>query len=375
MNVLTQKIKDASVKTIAMLISFTILAIVAVVYLDYILGFIGIVFDVLSPFIYGIVLAFIFQLPTGFIEKHLMIENDKKRKLISSILSIILVFLVIIILLVIVLPQVIENITVLVNNVPLMIEQSKVYLKIILDNLSLSEDMVASIEGFQNDFWTGIVSSVSKYAPSLMTGVKALTSSVKNIFLGIVIAFYITIDKERLLRQCNQVGYALLKDKDYLFFKGVMNLISRTFRQFFTGQLTESVIIGILCYIGCKILDIPYASIAAIVIGITNIIPYFGPFIGTAVSAILILFVSPIKAIVFIIFGVILQQCESNLIYPHVVGSSVGLSGLWVLFSITIGGGLFGVVGMVFGLPVFSVIYELFRRYVKERIALKQKQE
>ncbi|MEE0965619.1 MAG: AI-2E family transporter [Bacilli bacterium] len=375
MNVLTQKIKDASVKTIAMLISFTILAIVAVVYLDYILGFIGIVFDVLSPFIYGIVLAFIFQLPTGFIEKHLMIENDKKRKLISSILSIILVFLVIIILLVIVLPQVIENITVLVNNVPLMIEQSKVYLKIILDNLSLSEDMVASIEGFQNDFWTGIVSSVSKYAPSLMTGVKALTSSVKNIFLGIVIAFYITIDKERLLRQCNQVGYALLKEKDYLFFKGVMNLISRTFRQFFTGQLTESVIIGILCYIGCKILDIPYASIAAIVIGITNIIPYFGPFIGTAVSAILILFVSPIKAIVFIIFGVILQQCESNLIYPHVVGSSVGLSGLWVLFSITIGGGLFGVVGMVFGLPVFSVIYELFRRYVKERIALKQKQE
>ena len=256
MNVLTQKIKDASVKTIAMLISFTILAIVAVVYLDYILGFIGIVFDVLSPFIYGIVLAFIFQLPTGFIEKHLMIENDKKRKLISSILSIILVFLVIIILLVIVLPQVIENITVLVNNVPLMIEQSKVYLKIILDNLSLSEDMVASIEGFQNDFWTGIVSSVSKYAPSLMTGVKALTSSVKNIFLGIVIAFYITIDKERLLRQCNQVGYALLKEKDYLFFKGVMNLISRTFRQFFTGQLTESVIIGILCYIGCKILDI-----------------------------------------------------------------------------------------------------------------------
>ena len=167
----------------------------------------------------------------------------------------------------------------------------------------------------------------------------------------------------------------MLKEKDYLFFKGVMNLISRTFRQFFTGQLTESVIIGILCYIGCKILDIPYASIAAIVIGITNIIPYFGPFIGTAVSAILILFVSPIKAIVFIIFGVILQQCESNLIYPHVVGSSVGLSGLWVLFSITIGGGLFGVVGMVFGLPVFSVIYELFRRYVKERIALKQKQE
>lgn len=375
MNVLTQKIKDASVKTIAMLICFTILAIVAVVYLDYILGFIGIVFDVLSPFIYGIVLAFIFQLPTGIIEKHLKIENDKKRKLISSILSIILVFFVIIILLVIVLPQVIENITMLVNNVPLMIEQSKVYLKIILDNLSLSEDMVASIEGFQNDFWTGIVSSVSKYAPSLMTGVKALTSSVKNIFLGIVIAFYITIDKERLLRQCNQVGYALLKDKDYLFFKGVMNLISRTFRQFFTGQLTESVIIGILCYIGCKILDIPYASIAAIVIGITNIIPYFGPFIGTAVSAILILFVSPIKAIVFIIFGVILQQCESNLIYPHVVGSSVGLSGLWVLFSITIGGGLFGVVGMVFGLPVFSVIYELFRRYVKERIALKQKQE
>lgn len=366
--------KDVNVKTVVMMISFTILAILTVVYLDYILGFIGIVLNVLAPFIYGVVFAFIFQLPAGFIEKRLKMNDSRRKKLVSSILSIILVFLVIVILLVIVLPQLIDNITTLVNNIPLMIEQSEIYLNIILDNFSLSEDIITSIEGFQNDLWNGIVTSVSKYGPSLVNGVKALTSSVKNIFLGIVIAFYITIDKERLLRQCNMVGYALLKEKDYYYIKDVMNLIIKTFKQFFTGQITESVIIGILCYIGCKVLNIPYASIAAIVIAVTNIIPYFGPFIGTAVSAILILFISPVKAVIFVIFGIILQQIESNFIYPHVVGSSVGLSALWVLFAITIGGGLFGVVGMVFGLPVFSVIYELLKRYINDKLVMKKRE-
>lgn len=132
--------------------------------------------------------------------------------------------------------------------------------------------------------------------------------------------------------------------------------------------MTESVIIGVLCYIGCIILDIPYASIAAVVIGFTNIIPYFGPIIGAVISSVLIIFVSPIKAVIFLIFSTLLQQFESNLIYPHVVGSSVGLSALWVLFAVSAGGGLFGIPGMVFGLPTFSVIYELMRRWTNQRL-------
>jgi predicted PurR-regulated permease PerM len=182
--------------------------------------------------------------------------------------------------------------------------------------------------------------------------------------MGIIISIYICFDRDRLAYQSDRVVYALFNEKHYQYIKDVVKLILQTFRQFFTGQITESVIIGVLCYIGCKILNIPYASIAAVVIGITNIIPYFGPFIGATISASLILLVSPIKALIFVIFATLLQQFESNLIYPHVVGSSIGLSALLVLFAITIGGGLFGIVGMIFGLPVFSVIYELFKRYI-----------
>jgi len=137
------------------------------------------------------------------------------------------------------------------------------------------------------------------------------------------------------------------------------------------------VIIGVLCYIGCKILGIEYASIVSVIIGVTNMIPIFGAIIGTAFSALFIAFVNPIQGLVFLVFGICLQQFESNLIYPHVVGSSIGLPALWVLFAVTVGGGLFGVAGMIFGLPTFSVIYEVFRRYIikKEKAYNMQKGE
>lgn len=372
MKFLNHKLMDIDVKTVVFLITYIILGILGLLYFKEILRFIGIVFEILSPFIIGIILAFLFQLPTRFIYNHLIIEDERKKTLLASVLSILVVFFVVIILLVIILPQIIENLVTLTNNIPTMLETGEKYLDIIIEKLSLDEQIVKNIENLMNDFGTTILSYVSKVAPTIMTTVNAIVNSVMNIFMGIVIAIYMTLDKERLLKQCNKVGYALLDNHIYQMIKDVMNLIIKTFKQFFTGQITESVIIGVLCYIGCKLLSIPYASIAGVVIAVTNVIPYFGPFIGAGISALLILFVSPIKAIVFIIFSMILQQVESNLIYPHVVGSSIGLSALWVLFAITIGGGLFGIIGMIFGLPVFSVIYELFRRYVNKKIKMKK---
>lgn len=372
MKFLNHKLMDIDVKTVVFLITYIILGILGLLYFKEILYFIGIVFEILSPFIIGIILAFLFQLPTRFIYNHLKIEDERKKTLLASVISIFVVFFVVIILLVIILPQIIENLVTLTNNIPTMLETGEKYLDIIIEKLSLDDQIVKNIENLMNDFGTTILSYVSKVAPTIMSTVNAIVNSVMNIFMGIVIAIYMTLDKERLLKQCNKVGYALLDNHIYQMIKDVMNLIIKTFKQFFTGQITESVIIGVLCYIGCKLLSIPYASIAGVVIGVTNVIPYFGPFIGAGISALLILFVSPIKAIVFIIFSMILQQVESNLIYPHVVGSSIGLSALWVLFAITIGGGLFGIVGMIFGLPVFSVIYELFRRYVNKKIKMKK---
>lgn len=374
MKIFTQKIKEANIKTLFLLITYTIFAILAVVYFDSILKIVGMVFNILSPFIYGIVFAFIFQLPTPWLERHLKIKDKKQKTIAATILSIIFVFMVIAIILTIILPQVIDNLTTLANNFPLMMDKTEVYLQSVLSSLSLDSDIVKTIEDYQNQIGSTLLNSVSKFAPSLLTGIQSITSSVANVFMGVIIAIYMSIDKDRLLYQADRVSYALLKEEHYLYLKDVMLLISKTFRQFFAGQLTESIIIGVLCYIGCLFLRIPYASIAAIIIGVTNIIPYFGPIIGTGISALLIIFISPIKAIIFVIFGTLLQQFESNLIYPHVVGNSVGLSALWVLFAITIGGGLFGIVGMVFGLPVFSVIYELFRRFILDRLKSKEKQ-
>lgn len=185
-------------------------------------------------------------------------------------------------------------------------------------------------------------------------------------------AIYMLFSKDKLMRQVKRVGKAFLTEKQFYHATDVAQLTSSTFENFLAGQLTESVIIGVLCYIGCILLDIPYASIAAVVIGFTNIIPYFGPIIGAFISSVLIVFVSPMKAVIFLIFSTLLQQFESNLIYPHVVGNSVGLSALWVLFAVSAGGGLFGIPGMIFGLPTFSVIYELLRRWTNHRLNQKK---
>ena len=341
MKLFSQKMGDMNVKSIFFIITYASLSILGIVYFKNILKIVGHFFQIISPFIYGGIIAFIFQIPEPFIESHLKIGNQKKKRLIATLLSIVFVFLVLCIIMVIILPQVVDNITALI----------------------------------QNDLGSAIISFISALVPSFVDGITSITSRLTNVFMGVIIAVYMSLDKDKLSRQFDKTIYALFNKKQYLFIKDTTELILKTFRQFFTGQITESFIIGILCYIGCKLLGIPYASIAAIIIGITNIIPYFGPFIGSGISALLILLVSPVKAIIFIIFGSLLQQFESNIIYPHVVGNSVGLSALWVLFAITLGGGLFGITGMVFGLPIFSVIYELSKRFINLRLENKKSME
>lgn len=300
------------------------------------------------------------------------IKNEKKKKTIAAILAFLTFLAVIILLIIVIIPQVVENIKQLVTNMPDVIKQAKTWLDFILNEFNISSDVIKQAENMQNDVGKILFGYISSWAPNIASGVTSITTSIAHLFMGVIIAVYMLFSKEKLLSQINKVGQAYLDDKKYLQVKEICHLIAETFENFFTGQVTESFIIGILCYIGCKILNIPYASIAALIIGLTNIIPYFGPIIGAVISCVLILFVSPMKAIIFLVFSTCLQQFESNLIYPHVVGSSVGLSALWVLFAVTAGGGLFGITGMIFGLPVFSVIYELFRRSTNHRLKEKE---
>lgn len=372
MNV-TDKMRDLTLKNMIILVTYIAGLILCLIYFETILSFIGNLIGIIRPFIIGFVLAFIFNIPMKYFIKKLPIDNEKIRKVVSAILSVLVVLVVVFIIIMVVLPQVIENVKMLIDNLPEIFGQIEEWINLFLKEVNVSSDIMVKIDEFQKGLGQTVLGKLTTWVPSIALGVSHFTTGIVNLFMGFVMAIYMLFSKDKLLRQVKRVSQAFLSEKQYHHANEVARLTSSTFENFLAGQLTESVIIGVLCYIGCIILDIPYASIAAVVIGFTNIIPYFGPIIGAFISSVLILFVSPMKAVIFLIFSTLLQQFESNLIYPHVVGSSVGLSALWVLFAVSAGGGLFGIPGMIFGLPTFSVIYELLRRWTNYR--LKQKKQ
>ena len=188
-----------------------------------------------------------------------------------------------------------------------------------------------------------------------------------DIVLGIVFAIYLLAQKENLGRQTKKSIRAIFGEERAKKIVDFSSLTNSVFTKFVTGQLTEACIIGVLCFIGMLIFGMPYAGIISILVGFTALIPIFGAFIGTGIGAFLILLENPLKAIWFVIFIIVLQQLEGNLIYPRVVGKSVGLPGIWVLAAVTIGGGLFGVMGMLFSVPICSVLYVMFREYVNRK--------
>ena len=366
------KVRDLTLKNIFIILSYTALLVLGVIYFESIFQYLGELLNIIQPFIIGFILAFIFNIPMKFFEKKLAIQNKKKRRVVSAILSVLLILLVLLLVVMVVVPQVIENVRTLIDNLPSIFAQAEKWLNYVFEEIRLSPDLLDKINEFQTRFAQTFISTLTAWAPNIASGVSHITTSVINIFMGFVMAIYMIFSKDKLIRQVKKFAHALFNDQHYQYISEVVKLTGTTFENFLAGQLTESIIIGVLCYIGCMILDIPYASIAAIVIGFTNIIPYFGPIIGAVISSVLILFVSPVKALIFLVFSTLLQQFESNLIYPHVVGNSVGLSALWVLFAVSVGGGLFSIPGMVFGLPTFSVIYELLRRWTNYRLEVKR---
>ena len=195
----------------------------------------------------------------------------------------------------------------------------------------------------------------------------SIVSAIVDIVLGFVFAIYLLAQKEKLGNQTERATKAVLGPQRAEKLVDITSLTNGVFTKFVTGQLTEACIIGVLCFIGMLIFRMPYAAIISVLVGFTALVPIFGAFIGTGVGAFLILLESPAKAFWFIVFIIVLQQLEGNLIYPRVVGKSVGLPGIWVLAAVTIGGGLFGVLGMLFSVPICSVLYVLFKEFVNKK--------
>ncbi|GAA6427281.1 AI-2E family transporter [Dielma fastidiosa] len=365
------KVKQLTVKNVLLIITYSVLLIFALINYQTILAFIGKILDLISPFFIAVGIAYVFNIPLKFYLNKLP-EQMKYRKALAAVLALVTILLIFFVIIRIIAPQLQESIGMLIDNVPGYIEKSNEFINKLTAEFEFSEEMLTQINNLIGEASKWLMSFATDLLPRLLAIGKGVTNGIMNLFLALIIAVYMTVSKEKLLNQLKNVLYAFLPEPVNSYVNHAATMANSTFSSFISGQLVEAVIIGVLCYIGCLVLKIPYAPILAVVIGCTNIIPIFGPIIGTFVCAVLIVFVSPIKAVIFIVFGICLQQFESNLIYPKVVGTSVGLSGLWVLFAITLGGGLFGLMGMLLGLPTFAVLYRLCGDEVARRIALKK---
>ena len=337
-------------------------------------------FSIIFPFVLGACLAFIVNIPMAFFEKKFL-KNKKKNKkrnkklirIISIIFAIVVILMVFILIIRLIVPELVNIVNLLVDNIPYYIEEIT---KLIENNANNFSDLNSAIQNMNIDkesVSNEIISQIPKILTSSMSFISSIISGIATFFIAIVFAVYILIDKEKLKEQVRKIVYAYLSKEKADKIVNIGNIASSTFKRFFTVQCLEATILGTLCLIGMLILRIPYALQIGILIGVTALIPIVGAFIGVIIGSVLILSVEPIKVIIFIVFVLILQQVEGNLIYPRVVGSSIGLPGMWVLVAVTVGGSIGGILGMLIGVPIATIIYTLLKNDVNKK--LEQKKE
>ena len=344
-------------------------------------GIIGTVFgkiiEIVFPFILGGALAFILNIPMTFFENKLSKIKNKKRKslinknlirFISLILAIIVITFILYLIINLIVPELIDIIKLLVSNIPYYAEEINKFINSNTENIQEIDSLISGMnfdtDSIKNELME-ILSSVLSSSVSLVMGVVGL---ITNLIIAIIFAIYILTSKEKLKNQVLRIIKAYCKKEKAIKIIEVGRITNKTFKNFLTVQALEATILGSLCIIGMLILKIPYAVPIGVLVGVTALIPVVGAFIGIIIGAILILSAEPIKVITFIIFVLILQQVEGNVIYPRVVGGSVGLPGMWVLVAVTVGGSLFGILGMLLGVPVFSVIYSMIKKDTGKRL-------
>ena len=366
--------KDKTRKDIIIIISYIALVIFALVNFSKIIAFLGKVISIFSPFLLGIILAFVLNVLNNFIEKKIFgkikpskIWNKIKRPLCIT-LSLILVFLTIFFVMNLLIPQLKNSASLFTDTLPAYKED----IIGILNRFDVDESTVNKVGEYLDNFGKVITDYIKGNSKDVITVTTEVATSVVNIIskgiITLVFAIYMIAQKETLSRQINKVMKAYLKPKTINKINTVGTLANKTFSNFVTGQCLEALIFGSLVFVGMLIFRFPYASTIGVLLGFTALIPIFGAFIGTAIGFILIMMVSPVKAILFVVFIIVLQQIEGNLIYPRVVGKSIGLPGMWVLLSVTVGGSIGGILGMLIATPLCSLLYALFTKMVNDRL-------
>lgn len=369
-------------KTIIELIIFTVVIIFAFVNIEALWSFITYIIKIFMPFIIGVMIAFVLNVLLNVVENKLFKKLNEKNgnvwKKIKRPTSLITTFIIIIALIAFILglliPQLQNTATIFTENFDSYKKESiKILDKIGIDDKDIKV-LNKNIEKIKEEVTSYVGDNKQEIVQTTFGVASSVVGTITSLVLGIVFAIYILLKKEDLARQSRKVLKAYLPEKKEKRIREIANLSNKTFGNFISGQCLEALIIGVLCFIGMFILQIPYASTISVLVGFTALIPVFGAFIGTVIGAFLILMVDPTKAIIFIIFILILQQLEGNLIYPKVVGKSVGLPGIWVMVAVTVGASIAGVLGMLLSVPICSILYSILKTDVNNRIDQKNKQ-
>lgn len=381
----TMDLNKGNMKKIRGLILFTAAVCLAVLNMEVLLKGAFFLLGIVRPFIYGAAIAFVLNIPMKGIEKALFskVKNrklDKMKRPASIFLSFMLVILIVVIVTVTVIPQITKTMIELGNEIPQFLVDAQIW----LEELFVSQpQLIAMLEEFEpaEMNWDSIVNSVIDFmqnglgsvVSSTVTVASTIIGGVVNVFVALVFSFYILAQKEKLGDQFRRILRAYCPQKVNDRVLEIASLAGKNFSSFITGQCMEAVILGVMFVITMTLFGFPYAVMVGVLIAFTALIPIVGAFIGCFVGAFLIMVDDPVKAVWFLVLFIVLQQIEGNLIYPHVVGNSVGLPSIWVLAAVTVGGSLMGVVGMLIFIPILSTVYALIREDVNEKNKGKRK--
>ena len=334
----------------------------------FISGFIGI----LSPFIWGVFFAFIMSKFANWLEKILPQKlSFKVKRAISTTASILLLVASIILMFLIVMPQLTDSVAKLSKIIVDFTSKAPTWNEGINSNFQIPSNITELLYEYSNTLISGIWKFLSTNIPSVVNFTISTVNGLMNFIIGLIIAVYLLIDREKIIEAFRKFFKAFMSKKIYVKLTVIYNVSITRFYKFFEGKILDSLIVGIICFIGMKILKLDFGILISFIVGVTNIIPFFGPFIGAIPSALILLMVDPMQAFIFLIFVLVLQQIDGNIIGPKILGESVGLSSLWIIFAIIVGGAYFGFLGMILSVPIFSVIHYLVKEEVDKRLGKK----
>lgn len=331
------------------------------------------ILSILHPFIVGFAIAYLINIMVMFFEKNIftMVKKATHRRVYAMLLAYLLSFAIFFFLLFMMIPQLIDSITLFIKQIPSYFDNITALINELAKRFNIEtsvyrvvQDNLAQLEDKAPEFLSAVV-------PQTINITTRAVNIIINFFVAVVVSIYFIATKEKYMAQLKKTTFALFKKERAERWVEITNFTNKTFSGFIAGKLITSLIVGVICFLFMVIFSFPFPLLISVVIGVTNLIPFFGPILGSIPCAFIILIADPGKTIWFLLFILVLQQIEGNIISPKILGESTGISAIWVLFAIVIGGKLMGFVGMLIGVPIFAVLFTLFKEYIEKRLAAK----